>query len=124
MFAPLRSVMAMQQSHCDMGSHIVGESAENSAVISDHTGSHDMMAMSMATSSSEQNSHNCCSDKSICTNNCDMSRCQISMSVSLLMQESSYIPVFTNISGPVAFDTDLIEREFPPPFRPPLVFHS
>ena len=119
MFAPLRSVMAMQQAHCDMGNHIAGKNADSSTVISDHTGNHDMMAMSMAASSSVQNSPDCCSGKSICSSDCDMS-----ISVSLLMQESSYIPNFTDVPGSVALTTGLIKKEFTPPFRPPLVSHS
>ena len=127
MFAPLRSVMAMQQIHCDMGNHIAGmnadQNAESSTVVSGYSDDHDMLAMSMVTSTSDQkkseNSHGCCSGKSICTSNCDMS-----ISASLLIQESSYIPNFTNIPGPVTQITDLIKKEFTPPFRPPLVFHS
>lgn len=115
MFVPMRSVMAMQQSHCDMVNHITG----SSTVISDYTGGHDMMAMSMSASSSAQkaeNSHDCCSAKGDCTSDCHMS-----VSVSLLMQKSSYKPNFTNISGSVALISDLVKKEFTPPFRPPLV---
>ena len=122
MFAPMRSVIAMQQTHCDMGNHIAGHDAESSTVISDHSDDHDMIAMSMANSSTVQKSeisHDCCSGSSNCVSNCDMS-----ISVSLLMQESSYIPNFTNTSGSVALITDLIKKEFTPPFRPPLVSHS
>ena len=124
MFAPLRSVMAMQQTHCDMANHIAGQNAQSSTVISDYSGDHDMMAMSMAANSSEhksveQKSHDCCSGKSICTSDCDMS-----ISASLLIQESSYTPNFTNAPGSVALITVLIKKEFTPPFRPPLVSHS
>jgi len=119
MFAPLRSVMAMQQTHCDMANHIAGQNAQSSTVISDYSGDHDMMAMSMADHSSVQNSHDCCSGKSICTGGCDMS-----ISVSLLMQESSYLPNFTNVPASVAQISYLIKNEFTPPFRPPLVSHS
>lgn len=122
MFAPLRSVMAMQQIHCDMGNHIAGHDAESSTVISDYSDDHDMMAMSMTASSSVQkteNSHDCCSGNSNCVSDCDMS-----ISASLLMQESSYSPNFTNVLGSVALAANLIKIEFIPPFRPPLVSHS
>ena len=122
MFAPVRSVMAMQQTHCDMGNH-AGHDVESSATISadpgtGDPGSHDMMTMSI-TSSSVQDSHDCCSGKSICASDCDMS-----ISVSLLVHKSFYTPNFINLPGSVALITDLIKKEFTPPFRPPLVTHS
>ena len=83
MLAPMRSVMAMQQIHCDMGNHITGHDAESSTVISDYSDDHDMMAMSMAASTNLKNSHDCCSDNNSCVSGCDMN-----ISVSLLTQES------------------------------------
>ncbi len=87
--------------------------------MSDHSAGHDMMAMSMATSSNEQkaeNSHACCSGKSSCADNCEMR-----ISVSLLMQKSSYNPNFTNITRSVVLISGLVKKEYTPPFRPPLV---
>ena len=123
MFAPLRGVMAMQQTHCDVGNHIAGHDAESSAVISAYSGDHEMMDMSVVANTSVQksvNSHSCCSGSHKCVSNC----ADMSISASLLMQELSYTPNFTNVSGSVALTTDLINREFTPPFRPPLVTHS
>jgi len=48
----------------------------------------------------------------------------MSISVSLLVHKSFYTPNFINLPGSVALITDLIKKEFTPPFRPPLVTHS
>ena len=117
MFAPVRGVMAMQQTHCDMSNNV----AAGSAVISEHSG-HDMTGMSMTSDSGIQKSeksHDCCSTSNSCVSDCDMH-----ISVSLLTQKSSYSPNFINVPSSVALITDLIKKEFIPPFRPPLVSHS
>ena len=117
----MRSVMAMPLSHCDMANSGTSQnSAHNTGsntLMSDYPAAHDMM--SMATSSNGQNaenSHACCSGKSSCTDNCDMR-----ISVSLLMQKSSYNPNFTNITRSVVLIPDPVKKEYTPPFRPPLV---
>ena len=125
MFAPMRSAMAMQQSHCNnMDSNISNHNAVSSAVIPDYSGDHDIMVMLISSNPQKaeqkvESAHGCCSGQGSCTSDCDMG-----VSVSLLMQESSYVPNLTNISESVALITDLIKREFIPPFRPPLVSHS
>jgi len=123
----VRSALAMQQTHCDMSDNV----AADGAVMSEHSG-HDMMAMSMTDDpktadfetvdsgmQKSEKSHDCCSDSTFCESACNMN-----ISASLLTQESSYIPNFTNVPGSVALITDLINKEFTPPFRPPLVSHN
>jgi len=117
MFAPLRSVMAMQVIHCDMDNY----RADSSAVISDSSSAHDMSAMSVSDYSTTQKvsvSHSCCSGSNQRLNHCDMS-----LSASLLLQESSYLPNFITVSATVTLIVASIEKAFSPPFRPPLVFH-
>jgi len=114
MFAPMRSVMAMQQTHCGVNDNL----AAGSAVISEHSG-HDMTAMSMTIDSGIQKfekSHDCCSASKGCVSGCDMN-----ISVSLLTQESTYTPNFTNVSESVSLILNLIKKEFTPPLRPPLI---
>lgn len=122
MFSPVRSAMAMEQSHCDMNDNV----AVDSAIISEHLDSehsgHNMMAMPMIDDSGIQkseNAHDCCSGSNSCVDNCN-----IHVSVSLLTHETTYIPNLTNVSESVVLIPDLIKKEFTPPFRPPLFFHS
>lgn len=118
MFAPLRSVMAMQQSHCDTGDSTIEVST--TASVSKMHAMHDMSAMSLPDSSnqnSEQSSHQCCSDGNTCANDCDMG-----VAVSLLIQTSIYAPLFINVAEAENISSSPIIRELTPPSRPPAAF--
>ncbi len=129
MFAPLRDVMAMQSTHCQMD-----DMMENMEVSSQHAvmaGMHDMSAMSLA-DSKHHNSHSpenqpianshqccCCDDGANCAGNCDMG-----MSVSLVMHISSYAPAFIDVTNSILFSSDPLIRELTPPSRPPQHLYS
>jgi len=83
MFAPLRSIAAAP---CDMADM---DDSSHSAVLM----AHDMPTMLSADSMhSEVNDYNCCDDISI---NCSAA-CDLGISVSLILQETSYSPVYKN----------------------------
>jgi len=136
MFAPLRSVMAAQQSHCDMEDM----STEEMSVSMHASKSHDMskmssMDMSAWLAASEQtaaepatsqptiseqaaeqaavNQQCCCCDDN-CVSNCDMG-----LSVSILIHASSYTPVFINTAVSTTPSLNVLARALTPPSRPP-----
>ena len=121
MVAPMRSVMAMQQMHCDMDA---SSSVSEVSVSENHAG-HDMSSMSplafnqQATNQqpSEKNQHPCCSGSDSCSTNCDMG-----MAVSLLIQTTSYAPLFLNVAEAESVSSAPIVRELTPPSRPPANF--
>ena len=121
MVAPMRSVMAMQQMHCDMDA-----SGSVSAVsVSENHAGHDMSSMSQlafnqqATNQppSENKQHPCCSGSDSCSTNCDMG-----MAVPLLIQATSYAPLFLNVAEAEGVSSAPIIRELTPPSRPPANF--
>lgn len=120
MVAPMRSVMAMQQMHCDMDT-----SSTSKVSVSENHAAHDMSSMSQlafnqqATNQqpSEKNQHSCCSGSDSCSTNCDMG-----MAVSLLIQATSYAPLFLNVAEAESVSSAPIVRELTPPSRPPANF--
>ncbi len=115
--APVRGALAIQDSHCDM----------EEMVMSKHDGmmgSHDMMTHDMSgMMSSEQPQHNskqcCCCDGTDCAGQCDMG-----MSVSIVVQQSSYVPVFKDVSESITVSENILVRELTPPSRPPANLHN
>ena len=116
-FAPVRGAMAMQQSHCDMDNEVMSE-----MMTSDGHMGHDMSAMAssdIADKNSEMNHGDCCCCDKACADNCDMST-----SLSMIMQSSSYVPVLKNSSEISAISTDILVRALSPPSRPPAVLYN
>ena len=113
MIAPLRAVNAMQTTACDMDD--TNAVAGKVMIMSDIHASHDMSAMSSDKSDSETMQHKCCCCDSDCANACDMN-----VSSTLLIQVSSYLPVFTKTSNVAVFSPEILSRALPPPSRPPL----
>ncbi len=110
--APLRSVLAEQGSHCDMANM----SAEMATDSIHHM--HHMEQASSHTGKTEQAplSHNCC----CCEGNSCASNCEMSVSASIFMQASSYVPVFVSAADTVLYSSDVLARALAPPSRPPL----
>jgi hypothetical protein len=150
MFAPLRGVMAMQSTHCDMAAGAVDGNpvvpnlvAPNSNTISfDKSLLHDMSTMSSIYSSHQTDqytndqdhpaidkqaavpyqteaNHQCCCCDSHCVSDCEMG-----MSATMLIQNSSYAPQFVNVAKSLTLSSDLVIRALTPPSRPPLVSHN
>lgn len=121
-FAPIRSVMAVQQAHCDMDEMNMDEM---SVSMQDHD-MHAMHAMHDMSSADEAidltmdeqavSKTQCC----CCDNDC-VSNCHISVSFSLVMQVSLYSPVFVNTSNTDSYIPDLLLRTLTPPSRPPAI---
>ena len=114
MFAPLRSVMADQQPHCDMEDM---DMSEMSMPMQDHA-MHDMSSSADLTDkmSSEHAdaSVQCCCCDSDCASNCG-----IGVTVSLIIQASDYSPVFLSTSRIQGYISPLLLRTLSPPSRPP-----
>jgi len=112
MFAPVRSALAIQQSHCDMDSEEMSE-----MMSSDVQEVHDMSAMTSpdATDQNSDINHNCCCCDSGCAGNCDMS-----IVASLIIKPSSYSPVLLTAENLISNSPDLQVRALTPPSRPPL----
>jgi len=114
MFAPLRSVMAVAQGHCDMDDM---DMAEMSVSMQDHD-MHTMPAAadsydSMTTEQAAADTSCCC-----CDNDC-VSNCQVNISASLLIHVSDYSPVFLSASKIHSYIPQLLLRTLSPPSRPP-----
>ena len=117
-FAPIRSVMAVQQAHCDMDEMNMDEMSMPMSMQE-----HDMHNMSSADNAIDltiderdvSNTQCCC-----CDNDC-VSNCDIGVSVSLVMQVSVYSPVFVNTSNTHSYISDLLLRTLTPPSRPPAI---
>lgn len=127
MLAPLRGVMAVQQSHCDMEDMPMSASANDSMSGHDMSG-HAMHGMSPLeftavpvhmtadqpqTDQSTSNEQCCCCDSG-CAANCDMS-----ISASMVMNASAYSPVFINTSNSISYTSEILVRALTPPSRPP-----
>lgn len=125
MVAPMRSVMAMQQMHCDMDA----SSSVSEVSVSENHASHDMSSMSplafnqQATNQqpSEKNQHSCCSGSGSGSDSCS-TNCDMGMAVSLLIQATSYAPLFLNVAEAEGVSSAPIVRELTPPSRPPANF--
>ncbi len=119
MFAPLRGVVA---AHCDMG-EMEGMVASSSSAAMHGTEmlAHDMSAMlSTDLMTSEMNEHGCCDDLSFsCSAACDLG-----VNVSLVLQETSYAPVYKDSFKSVSLSSKTLFRELTPPSRPPANLHS
>lgn len=123
MFAPLRSVMAMQLMHCDMdaGTMKISTTVSASNISStDMHASHDMSSMPVHGTDhqkSEKSQHPCCSGAKVCASDCDMGT-----TVSLFIQKSTYAPLFINVAEIENISSEPIVRELTPPSRPPANF--
>ena len=116
MFAPVRSVMA---SPCNMGDSVpVSEETSLSDVHALHDMS-SMMASATVDYQSAKGQHKCCAESStdVCANHCDMG-----VSVSLLIQSTTYAPLFINVAEAENISAAAIVRELTPPSRPPANF--
>lgn len=123
MFAPVRGVLAVQQSHCDMD-----DMSMNSMSMSTMMQSHDMDAMSsadlsvdgladMSAGKNTDKHQSCCCDGD-CQAAC-MGSCDINISASLLIQNSTYHQAFAKSTSSSGFSSEIIIRALAPPSRPP-----
>jgi len=118
MLAPMRTVLAAEQTHCDMADM---DMSEMSVSTSTAMQSHDMSKMSSIDMSTGQLvsgetavKHQCC----CCDNNC-VDACDMGMSVSILMQASNYSPTFVDTRLFTSSSLSLVVRALTPPSRPP-----
>ena len=136
MFSPVRSVLAGQSEHCNMDEmkSSMSEMKTAPSYDNDKHASHDMSAKTSKNSKHltqhPVSHHNvadqaaahqccCCDDADACSGNCEMG-----MSVSLVLQESFYSPVFKDASRSGVFSSTVLIRELTPPSRPPAFLHS
>ena len=108
MIAPMRSVMAEQDLHCEMDDM----SAMTSAM------SHHMHQSQSGIDESQQAKMQdkcCCCDGNSCAGNCDMG-----MAVSILMRDSIFTPVIVSTSNATLYSSEILARALTPPTRPPL----
>lgn len=128
MIAPVRGAMGMQESHCDMD--VMSSEAMSSETMSsiNSAAQHQTMGYELSDHESinKQTSENqksvtnhqcCCCDGDNCAASCDMG-----MTVSLVMQESSYTPVFIAVTQTTKTSSPLLIRALTPPSRPPATF--
>ncbi len=106
----MRSVFAMESSHCDMD----GEMDMPAQLLSVVQSSGYQDSNLQNDGQSKQMNESCCDDNG-CSSSCDMS-----MGASLLIQISSYSPVFVTVESIPAFSSELQLRALTPPSRPPL----
>lgn len=124
MFTPLSGVMAAQ---CDMAEMAEMHVSTSSAVIPGSViPAHDMSAMlstdMLSTDSmpSAMNQHGCCDDLSF---NCSAG-CDLGVNVSLILQQTSYSPVYKYSFKSALISSKILFRELTPPSRPPANLHS
>lgn len=116
MLTPLRAVMAVQSSHCDMAEmdmDVTTVSMSDQGHDMHDMSSHEMSAMQVSDDQSAGNQQCCCCD-SDCASNCDMN-----LTASLYMQASSYSPLYLSTSNSSAFNSEVLVRALTPPSRPP-----
>lgn len=122
MFTPVRGVMAVQQTHCDMADMDMAEVAVSmNASMSTAMQGHEMHYMSSAdqaadlalTDQSVANKQCCC-----CDNDC-MSNCDMGVTASLVMQVSAYTPDFVKTTNSISYTSEILVRALTPPSRPP-----
>ena len=104
---PLRGVIALDQSACEMHN-------EASQEMVDH-GLHTMHLMTDGVQMDANESQNCCSDLLMnCTSNCG-----IGMSLSLIMQSAITFPAQNETAFRTHVNNNLVFRDLAPPIRPP-----
>ena len=108
---PLRSVIAFDQSSCQMLDQVSMEV--------DHS-AHSMHAMSDAAQpeSDELNNCCCCDSDMKCSSDCGMGA-----GVSFLMQSAVSLPVLNQAALRTHIDNTLVFRDLTPPVRPPASLH-
>lgn len=115
MLAPVRGVVAMQQTGCDDSVSItVKHSAMSEMVV---VSSSDVKGIDAVESESMQN--HCCSEENDCASSCD-----VNMAGLLQIKLPFYKSNQTNDVLFVELLSNPISRDNPPPFRPPLAFHN
>ncbi|MBE9567712.1 MAG: hypothetical protein IMF14_03380 [Proteobacteria bacterium] len=122
MFAPLRSVFAMQLMACDMDTSSMAtvQSPAVKVLSSEHCRH---MQGAEATDTVSSNGHQvnrCCDDiSSAC-----MADCHFSAPLSLYLQQVEYLPVLLKTETFENVANALIVRELTPPSRPPASLYS
>jgi len=124
MFAPLRSVFAMQLMGCDMDDASAKITPSAKLVISSSSAHCQHMLNSAVTNDKvnhrvDHAAKSCCSDGGPCS-----SSCHFSITASLFMRGADYSPVLLNSATFENVSTALIVRELNPPSRPPLPLYS
>jgi hypothetical protein len=104
---PLRGVIALDQSACEMHDEASEEMVDHSL--------HTMHLMTEGVQMDANESQNCCSDLSM---NCN-SDCGIGMSVSFLMQSAIAVPAQNETAFRTHVNNNLVFRDLAPPIRPP-----
>lgn len=126
MFTPVRGVMAVQQTHCDMADMDMAEVAVSmNASMSTAMQGHDMHYMSSADMSAGLAADQALADQSVankqcccCDNDC-MNNCDMGMTASLVMQVSAYTPDFVKTTNSISYISEILVRALTPPSRPP-----
>jgi len=123
MFAPLRSVFAMQLTSCDMNASSATDdvvlSAAHCLYMTDSASADDRIDY-QSNNQIDHTAKNCCSsDDGACN-----SECHFAVSASLFMQRADYSPVLLATVIIENVSTALLVRELNPPSRPPLSLHS
>ena len=119
--APVRSVMAEQNSACDMDEMpaVMSDASTHQnhySQIEPDTVVPDSVDTTVETEKSQQMQHNCC----CCDGNACASDCNMGLAVSLLTRVSTYTPVFSSAEYVTIFSIDILVRTLSPPARPPL----
>lgn len=111
MITPLRSVLASAPalSYCDMADM---DMTAKTMSMQMHVVSVDAVINKQAET---DHKYSCC-DGATCASNCDMG-----MSVSILIQSSSYLPVYINTTTLTLPASNLLVRALTPPSRPPVI---
>lgn len=125
-FAPLRSVFAMQLMAGDMDVSTSNTASSsvivNPAVLSVEHCQHMMDSTQVDDRTAYQLEYvakSCCNDNGPCKSNC-----HFAMSVSLFMQHAGFSFALLNVATFDAISSTLLVRELSPPSRPPLSLYS
>lgn len=128
MFTPVRSVMAVAQPHCDMASMDMDEASTSMSVSASTAAmqghdmlnmqSHDMHNMS-STDMSALTDHSATNQQCCCCDNGCLANCDMGVTASLVLQVSSYSPVFVIASNVISYTSEILVRALTPPSRPP-----
>lgn len=122
MFAPLRSVFAMQLMGCDMDASSEGASSAKIVQSSTEHCQHMLGNVKVSDRVDHPIDHaakSCCSDDGPCSTSC-----HFSVTASLFMQQAGYSPALLNSDTFDNVSCALIVRELNPPSRPPLPLYS
>lgn len=122
MVAPVRSLLAAPSCHMqDMAADMSADMSEDMSADMQHDMSshdmsgHDMSAHAMSDTDQQQGvSNKCC----CCDDDCN-SQCDMGLSAALMLQASSYMPVFVNAVNAVSVSPQVLVRALTPPSRPP-----